>query len=330
MKNYQKQIAYIYIKEIAKKGNTQAVAISKAISVESNTNVETYVDGNKVNSTNTRIERPDVISGVTGYGDISVNPKPGFENKINLTSLSNGRHTITLKLKTKYGDIIDSYSKVIHVYNNISFGVDVSQYNGTLDWNSLKYNGVTFAIVRAGYRGYGTNGTLVTDSKLSENVIRAHNAGIKVGVYFFTQATSYDEGVEEANYVLNLIGRKGQDGLNKYITLPIVIDSENSTGYPHGRADMITNAARTSALSGFLTTIQNAGYKPMIYASKFWFRDRLNMLLLNNYSVWLAHYTYSVDIQSDYTGMYEIWQYSNAGSIPGASGAIDLDIGYGI
>ena len=195
-------------------------------------------------------------------------------------------------------------------------GIDVSTYNGTIDWTKVKNSGISFVIIRCGFRGY-TQGGLILDSKYKSYIQGATAAGLKVGIYLFSQATNEAEAVEEASLCVNLAqGYK--------ISYPIFIDSEYANGSRTGRADKLDKATRTAVCKAFCETIKSAGYTPGVYASKTWLYDKLDAGQLSSYKIWLAHYTG----QTDYTGKYDIWQHSAKGSVNGINGNVDLDISY--
>ncbi len=288
--------------------------------------IETYIDNVKIPHTNTKEARPDVIAAYgSKYGYEDVNPMPGFNIKMSLGIVGQGVHTFRVKLYTKLNEEIYTYTKKIMVYKDLSLGIDVSQFNGSIDWTKVKRDSIDFAMIRLGYRGYGTGG-LVTDKNFEMNVKNAHNAGVKVGVYFFSQAVNAAEGKQEADYAVDMIQSKG---LTAYTKLPIVIDTEKSTSPTgNGRADHISKAQRTAAIKAFADRIKQRGYVPMIYASASWLNDDLDMRQLENVKVWLAHWTYSIDKRSNYPGIYEMWQYSNSGSISGINGAVDRNVSF--
>lgn len=195
------------------------------------------------------------------------------------------------------------------------FGIDVSKYNGDIDWNKVKNEGVKFAIIRCGYRGSQT-GAIVEDPFFRQNIEGATTAGIPVGVYFFTQAVDEREAVEEASAVLSLIKGYG-------LTYPIFIDSESAGG--KGRADNLDVPTRSRVLQAFCETIRSGKYKAGIYASKNWFNNRLDISKLSADNVtWLAEYAE----QPSYGGVYQIWQYSSGGRIPGIEGRVDMNMSY--
>ncbi len=195
-------------------------------------------------------------------------------------------------------------------------GIDVSAYQGNINWTSVKNSGISFVIIRCAFRGY-TQGGLILDSKYKEYIKGASDAGLKVGIYIFSQAVNDKEAVEEASLCVNL-------AQGYRISYPIFIDSEYSNRNHNGRADGLSKAQRTSVCKAFCETIKSAGYTPGVYASKSWFKDKLDANQLNGYRIWLAHYCG----KTDYTGKYDLWQHSSTGSVNGISGNVDLDISY--
>lgn len=195
------------------------------------------------------------------------------------------------------------------------FGIDVSTWNGTIDWNQVAKSGVSYAIIRCGYRGT-TQGGLIEDNKFATNAKNATGAGIKIGVYFFTQAVSEAEAVEEASMCLSMV-----EGYK--LTYPIFIDVESGSG--NARANGLSKESRTAIVKAFCKTISNSGYKAGIYANKNWLTNKLNTSELTGYTIWLAQYSSA----PTYTATrYDLWQYSSQGSIKGISGNVDLDLSY--
>jgi len=196
---------------------------------------------------------------------------------------------------------------------NSSFGIDVSTWNGTIDWNKVSKSGVTYAIIRCGFRG-STQGGLYKDNKFDNNIKNATSAGIKVGVYFFTQAVTEAEAIEEASMCIGLVEAYK-------LSYPIFIDVESSGG----RADSLSKEARTAVIKAFCKTVTNAGYKAGVYANKNWLTTKINTTELTDYTIWLAQYakehTYS-------TTRVDMWQYSASGSINGITGEVDLNLSY--
>ena len=193
-----------------------------------------------------------------------------------------------------------------------TMGIDVSKWNGKIDWNAVKNSGVSYVIIRCGYRG-SSQGSLIVDSKFKENIKGANAAGLKVGVYFFTQAVDKNEALEEASMVLELIK-------DYKITYPVFLDVEPSGG----RADGLDVATRTEICKTFCETIKQYGYTPGIYANKNWLEGKLDMNVLNAYKVWLAQYA----SEPTYQGRYDMWQYKDTGKISGVTGNVDLNRSY--
>jgi len=197
---------------------------------------------------------------------------------------------------------------------NQKVGIDVSKWNGEIDWDKVKKAGVEFAIVRAGYRGSST-GSLIEDPYFHINMKAAAVSGVPTGVYFFTQAVNEVEAVEEASAVLKLISEYKLD-------YPIYIDTEGAGG--NGRADGLDPETRTLVCEAFCRTISNAGYDAGVYASRNWLNNNLKTERLEQYQTWLAEYR-SVPL---YQGYYEMWQYTSKGKVDGIEGNVDLNIRY--
>ena len=195
-----------------------------------------------------------------------------------------------------------------------TFGIDVSKYQSSIDWDKVKTAGVEFAIIRIGYRGYGS-GALVQDPKFEEHFTNARNAGLRVGIYCFSQAVNENEAREEAQacvYVLN--GRQ--------LDYPIYFDTEAS-GAGNGRADGLGVEDRTKCAVAFCEEVKTLGYKPGVYASTTWFRKRLDMSQLSSYYIWNAHY----NVASSPIAC-NMWQGTCTARIPGYGGQIDVNISY--
>lgn len=193
-------------------------------------------------------------------------------------------------------------------------GIDVSKWQGEIDWDKVKNAGVEFAIIRAGYRGSVT-GTIIEDPYFQANMKGAAASGIPVGVYFFTQAVNEVEAVEEASAVLKLVQQY-------QIDYPIFIDTEGAGG--NGRADNLDVETRTLVCEAFCRTIENGGYRAGVYASRNWYNNRLETARLDNYYIWLAEYR-SVPL---YQGYYQMWQHTSKGKVDGIEGNVDLNIAY--
>ena len=193
-------------------------------------------------------------------------------------------------------------------------GIDVSSHQGNIDWASVKAAGINFAIIRVGYRGSQT-GALVEDSCFKKNIQGATANGINVGVYFFTQATTEAEAVEEASMALTLCS-----GYN--LSYPIFVDTENGSGA--ARANGLDKGSRTACVAAFCKTIANGGRKAGVYASKSWYNNKIDASAFSNYFIWVAQY----NTTCNYKGKYNMWQYSSKGSVPGIKGNVDVNIAY--
>lgn len=190
--------------------------------------------------------------------------------------------------------------------------IDLSQFNGATNFLVVVKN-CDGAILRAGYRGYGS-GALVTDTKFRSYINAAKNASLPIGVYFVTQAITEQEAVKEAEYTLNLI--KGYK-----LDYPIFIDTENGSPKGAGRADRgkLTRAQRTAIIRAFCNTIKAAGYKAGVYASESWFKECLNITELTDLYLWVAKYsTKEPSIE------WDAWQYTSTGNVKGVAGNVDI------
>lgn len=195
------------------------------------------------------------------------------------------------------------------------YGVDVSFYQGEIDWTAVAASGVEFAMIRLGYRGYGTEGTLNEDEFFRANMEGALAAGLKVGVYFFSQAVNAAEAKEEAAFVLERL--EGYD-----ITMPVAFDWEPITYDSASRTMFTPGSVVTNCAVIFCEAMENAGYQPMVY---FYRGLGYHIYDLDR----LAEYPFWVGALGDYPDFYykhAMWQYSITGQVPGINGDTDLDI----
>lgn len=197
-------------------------------------------------------------------------------------------------------------------------GIDVSKWQAEINWPRVKEAGVKYAMIRLGYRG-SANGTLQMDSRFDENMNGAKNAGIPIGIYFFTQAVTVQEAEEEAQFVI--------DNLRKYagwVELPVVIDIENLSDSRLDAANLSAEE-KTAICKAFCEKIESAGYAAGVYSNKSYMYDDLNMRSLEDeYFIWMANYT----MATDYRGKYSMWQYTSKGSVDGIEGYVDLNVMY--
>lgn len=199
-------------------------------------------------------------------------------------------------------------------------GIDVSHHQLVKDWNQVKAEGVDFAFIRIGARGYGDAGGFIKDKQFEYNLINAKKAGIDVGVYFYSQALNEKEALEEAEYVLNnLKGRK--------LDLPVIYDPEHVYDKDNvtliGRNSKVTKEQFTKNSVTFLKKIEEAGYRGGIYANMLWQTGEYDLSKLQNYPMWFADYEKKP--QSPYD--FEYWQYTSTGKLKAIEGStVDMNI----
>lgn len=193
-------------------------------------------------------------------------------------------------------------------------GIDVSEHQGDIDWGQVKAAGYDFAFLRIGYRGYGEQGTLCADAKFQQNIVNAHNAGVEVGVYLFSQAVSEDEALQEAGLVLEQL--QGHS-----LELPVVFDPERIRD-DAARTDNVTGEQFTKNTVLFCEKMKEAGYQPMIYSNMVWEAFEYDMEALADYPIWYADY--EPVPQTPY--YFSFWQYSEKGSVDGIAGNVDLNV----
>lgn len=206
----------------------------------------------------------------------------------------------------------------MHDGKNIFLGIDVSYYQGSIDWEKVKAAGVQFVILRLGYRGYLT-GDLSLDKNFRTYAQGAADAGIPIGAYFYTEAINENEAALEAAYCVEQLK-------DFNVALPIAYDYEPST-QKNGRLYKanLSKSKATNLCKSFCATIKAAGYTPMIYANKSDLTTKIDGAALGeSYKIWLANYT----TKTTYTGNYDFWQYSSAGKVNGISGSVDCNFWY--
>lgn len=191
-------------------------------------------------------------------------------------------------------------------------GIDVSAYQGDINWNQVAVSGIKFALIRVGYRGYGT-GKIVEDAFARENLRDAIHAGLRVGVYFFSQALNEEEVEEEIAFILDIIK-------DYEITMPVVFDWE-----------YISDEARTADMDPrtltdlnlyFCQRMEEEGYDPMIYFNSYQARTLMFLYELEEYPFWLAYYSNRMN----YPYRVDMWQYTCTGRVPGIAGDVDINV----
>lgn len=212
------------------------------------------------------------------------------------------------KFRTENGFVIytgEGYQSAI--------AIDVSSNQGIIDWNAVKAAGVEYAIIRLGYRTYGS-GIIMTDEFGYYNMKEAAKAGIKLGVYVFSQAISIEEAEEEAQFALDMVKPFELD-------LPIYYDTEE-INYDVARTDKLSGEEHAANAIAFCDYIKKAGYTPGIYGNQMWLCNKMNLYDLEQYSIWLAKY----EKELNYPYEIEAWQYSSEGHVDGIGSVVDLDV----
>ena len=256
------------------------------------------------------------------------------ENEEENDPSKDGKHVeVTLRDGTKEWVAINPYWKkntydfanlvskndLLHYYSDgkqISYlGVDLSKYQSKVDFAAIQNEGIDFCIIRVGSRGY-ESGVIQEDEKFEEFITGAEAVNMPVGLYFFSQAVTEAEAVEEANFVISKIGEHK-------ITYPIAFDMEFIAN-DNSRIETLTKAEKTDIALAFLTRIEEAGYTGMVYGNKEWLLKRVELHRFEDYDVWL---TQEDDIP-DYPYVYSMWQYTKQGEVYGIDGYVDLNISF--
>ena len=186
-------------------------------------------------------------------------------------------------------------------------GIDVSKWQGDINWAKVKAAGIKFAMIRSSYGSVDGQ----EDAKLAANVKGCEANGIPYGFYHYSYATTVEGAKREAAYFLKVI--KGYSP-----TMPVVYDVEDKTQAG------LSKATLTAMVKAFCDAVEAAGYYVMLYSSKSWLETKFNMSELAKYDVWLAQWSSS----PTYKGAFGLWQYSSTGSVSGISGNVDMDIAY--
>lgn len=230
--------------------------------------------------------------------------------------------TISNELK-KHSLISENFKKqengeIVYEQNGSIFshkGIDVSKYQGEIDWQAVKEDGVEYAFIRLGLRGYGS-GEIVLDDFYEQNMKAASEAGVATGVYFFTQAVTTEEAKEEADFVI--------EQLKSYtVSCPVVFDVEMITN-GNGRANKLSKEERTDICLTFCEAVKEAGYIPMIYGNIKCFTKMVDMEKLEDYEKWYAFY----DQYMYFPYEVSVWQYTENGKVNGIEGKVDMNISF--
>lgn len=207
------------------------------------------------------------------------------------------------------------HAKTKYIYD----GIDVSKWQGTINWKKVKADGIDFAFIRCGNTSLSSF-SMNSDPRFEENVKNAYAAGVKVGVYYYSGATSASEAKKEGNYVLNLV-----KPYKSKISLPVVMDYEtNGDDRIYSCYKKTSKATRTTFVQSFCDILEDAGFDGGVYASKAWLTDFFNMSKLEEYSTWVAQWSSSTSYAYD----YDFWQYSEEGEVNGISSTVDCNFWY--
>lgn len=224
---------------------------------------------------------------------------------LNVNEASSKKESNGVKSVTEFSDVIKDYKN-----DNTQIGIDVSKWQGDIDFSKLKSAGVEFVIIRIG-SSTGINGENFIDSKFIQNIKNANSVGIPMGVYFYSYANSVDRAISDAKWII--------ENIKDYkVELPIAFDWENWGSFNTYELSFfgLTNMAKR-----FMDTVKDAGYDAMLYSSKTYLE---NIWMSVDYPVWLAHYTKN----TNYAGDYSYWQICSNGRVDGINGDVDIDIRY--
>lgn len=226
--------------------------------------------------------------------DVIVNVIEKFEETPEVEIVPDKIEDMILKYKTK----------------DTLIGIDVSNHQGDIDWETVKNSGVEFVFIRIGF-GHNREAKIMEDEKFRQNLEGARNAGLKVGLYFYSYATEIWEAEEQANWIVKTLN-------GEKIDLPIVFDYETWKSFPTYNINIVD---LNKVAKRFLDILHDNGYEGMNYSSKYYLNTIWN---LSEYPTWLAHYVSKTNYDKD----FKVWQFSNTGEVPGINGFVDLDVLY--
>ncbi len=254
-----------------------------------------------------------------GYDGMVTPVDSPLEERIVIVGKNGGKYAFPYYENVKLTDVdyskVESDEKGRKTYGEGSAaGIDVSKFQGKIDWKKVKEDGISFAFVRAGYRGY-SKGRIVEDEYAADNLKNAAAEGLDTGIYMFTQAITVEEGIEEAMFAIELAEKTGCKG-------PIVFDTEAYDEPADARGNLISRELRTEITEAFCDTVEEAGYMPIIYANTRWLLLGIDMDRLADRTVWYAYYGDDPILPYDFA----MWQYSSSGTVAGIDSAVDENI----
>ena len=289
---------------------------------DSKATLKIYVDNKQISSSKiTRQERPDVIKAISGYGTIKENPTPGFKTTISLKGYSEGKHTIKVTSTARTGESIVTGEKKFTIYKNEYFGIDISEHQYTVDFESLaKNNNLDFMIARVGWYSE-SQGKLQLDEQFERNYKLAKQYDIPLGTYLYSYASNIQEAKNEANALVKYLKNKKMK-----FELPVFYDIEDEAQYG------ANNDEKTQMCIEFGKILKSAGYKVGIYSSKNWLTNYINLNEIpDDYDIWVSSYGTNDGLPQEevkFPGNHDIWQYTSTGKIDGISGNVDFNICY--
>lgn len=303
--------------------NTSTIKVQGwELSENKNSTVKIYIDNRQMSTTITRQERQDVLNAVKGYGGAAKNATPGFLATVNVSNLSEGKHTIKVTSFSNLGDTIASSEKTIQIYHNKYFGIDVSKWQGTINFDKLTASKkIDFMIAKSG-EYWESKKAFQLDSQFERNYSEAKKRKIPFGTYLYSYATSVEKARTEANELVSYLKKTG-----KTFELPIFFDIEDNTQNSLSKQD------KTNICKAFGEIVQNAGYKVGIYSSKYWLMNQIDLAQIpSSYDIWVASYgTNNGSVPAskyEFAGNHDIWQYTSTGRIDGINGNVDFNISY--
>ena len=292
-------------------GKNQIEVSGWVMSKYPNAEIKIYVNGNLQTSEITRRTRNDVINAIKDFGTIKENPEPGFSAKIDISTLEEKAYQIRVDICMPDGKILSTSKTNFIINRKVLRGIDVSEHNGTIDWEKVK-NEIDFAIIRC---GYGEDTISQDDKTYLRNVMECERLGIPYGVYIYSYAINLDKAKSEVNHVIRLLK-------NKKTEYGIWFDMEDADGYK-SRHNVSDQMCRDITYT-FCSIMKSKGYNVGIYANYNWFTNILNDERLDQYPKWVAQW----GDKCDYKKEYVMWQYTNSGNVSGISGRVDMDYYY--
>ena len=278
------------------------------------------IDGHRYFSPNKGISRAEacaIVSGVRSYKPVNNPMTSGY------IEYGNNRIPVMWNVPAApYNkDLLVREDSIMHYYDpnyTTEIGIDVAVFQDEINWDKVAQSGmVSFAIIRIGARGWGSEGNLISDAQFERNLTEAQRVGLKTGVYYYSTAVTEEEAVEEALVVLQTLGGRA-------LEYPVVYDWEIDSS--KARNAKLDKATATRCAIAFCETIAQAGYTPMIYMGLETGYNRLDLSQLTGYDFWFAQY--NSRNQPDMYYNYRIWQYTDSGSVPGIEGKVDMDIAF--